>query len=415
MSARAEAPLDGIRVLDFGHTVMGPSCGLILADLGAEVLRIEPAPGGDPTRRLKGFGTGYFGFYNRNKRSLAVDLKTPEGLEIAKRLVRDADVLIENFGPGTMERLGLGYTVAADLNPRLVYASLKGFLKGPYEERLALDEVVQMMSGLAYMTGPSGRPLRAGTSIVDIAGGMFAVIAIQAALRVRDATGQGQLVESALYETAVFLMGQHLCYAAQSGEPVPPMPERVSAWAVYEPFSVRDGRQIFVGITTDSHWQRFCAATGRDDLARDPTLAANNDRIAARSRLVPIVQDLFAGLTMDDAVAICSNARIPFAPIARPEDLFEDQHLRETGFLLPTLLPGGVETRLPRLPVTIGQACSELHSDPPPMGRDTCAILRELGLGEAAIETLIARGIVAADATGTKNHLGRERHEHGAE
>ncbi|MEW6645003.1 MAG: CoA transferase [Pseudomonadota bacterium] len=397
MNGLGKAPLDGVRVLDFGHTVMGPTCGLILADLGADVVRIEPAPKGDPTRRLKGFGTGYFGFYNRNKRSVAIDLKTSEGLAIAKKLVGGADVLIENFGPGTMERLGLGYADVAALNPRLIYASLKGFLKGPYEHRLALDEVVQMMSGLAYMTGPSGRPLRAGTSIIDIAGGMFAVIAILAALRSRDATGQGQLVESALFETAVFLMGQHLCYSAQSDKPIPPMPERVSAWAIYETFAVADGRQIFVGITTDSHWQRFCDVTGRDDLACDPTLAANNDRIAARPRLVPIIRDLLAGLTMDQAIDICIRARIPFAPIARPEDLFDDPHLGATGFLLPTRLPGGIATRLPRLPVTMNHAGTALRSDPPAMGHDTRSILGELGFAEADIETLLARGIVAAD------------------
>ena len=394
MTPTAALPLAGIKVLDFGHTVMGPSCGLILADLGADVLRIEPAPEGDPTRRLKGFGTGYFGFFNRNKRSLAVDVKSPDGLAIVRQLIGEADVLVENFAPGTMERLGLDYPAASALNPRLVYASLKGFLPGPYENRLALDEVVQMMSGLAYMTGPSGRPLRAGTSVIDITGGMFAVIGIQAALRVREATQQGQLVESALYETAVFLMGQHLCYAAQSDHPVPPMPERVSAWAVYETFTVHDG-QVFVGITTDKHWQRFCAATGRHDLADDPSLARNNDRITARPRLIPILGALFAPMTVEQVCAICEQARIPFAPISRPEDLFEDTHLRETGFLLPVHLPGGITTALPRLPIRIGEQSATLRSDPPPIGQDTRAVLAELGLDEATIQALIDRRIVA--------------------
>ena len=395
MSASAAMPLAGIKVLDFGHTVMGPSCSLILADLGADVLRIEPSPEGDPTRRLKGFGTGYFGYFNRNKRSLAVDLKSAEGLDIIRRLIGEADVLVENFGPGTMERLGLDYAAAAALNPRLIYASLKGFLPGPYENRLALDEVVQMMSGLAYMTGPSGRPLRAGTSVIDITGGMFAVIGIQAALRVREATQQGQLVESALYETAVFLMGQHLCYAAQSDAPVPPMPERVSAWAVYEIFTVRDGRQIFVGITTDAHWRRFCAATGRDDLAADPSLAANGDRITARPRLLPILKALFAPMTVEEVSALCEQARIPFAAISRPEDLFSDPHLNATGFLLPTELPSGITTSLPRLPIRIGGETSTLRSHPPAIGQHSRATLAELGLDAATIQRLVERGIVA--------------------
>ncbi|WP_029556985.1 CoA transferase [Xanthobacter sp. 91] len=391
-------PLAGIRVLDFGHTVMGPSCAMILADLGADVLKIEPAPGGDPTRQLQGFGMGYFGYFNRNKRSLAVDLKSDAGREIARRLIKGADVLVENFAPGTMGRLGLDADTATALNPRLVYASLKGFLDGPYAHRLALDEVVQMMSGLAYMTGPSGRPLRAGTSVVDIAGGMFAVIAILAALREREATGEGQVVEAALFETTVFLMGQHLAYAAQTNEPIPPMPERVSAWAVYEPFALRDGRQIFVGITTDGHWQRFCALVGWQDMLADASLATNNGRVAARGRILPCFTCLFGSLSQDEAVALCEKARIPFAPIARPEDLFHDPHLTATGGLMPTRLPNGVETRLPRLPIHMGEADLSLRSDPPEVGADTADVLEALGYAPDAIAALAREGVVA---TGT--------------
>jgi len=396
MSEASGLPLSGLRVLDLGHTVMGPSCGMILADLGADVLKVEPAPAGDPTRRLKGFGAGYFGYFSRNKGSIAVDLKTEAGKEIAHRLVMRSDVLIENFAPGTMARLGLGYETLRSVNPRLIYASLKGFLKGPYEERPALDEVVQMMSGLAYMTGPSGRPLRAGTSIVDIGGGMFAVIAILVALRERDRTGVGQLVESALFETAVFFMGQHLCYAAQSNTPVPPMPERVSAWAVYEPFAVADGRQIFVGITSDNHWQRFCAELGRDDLARDPAYATNNDRIAGRPRLIPALRQVFAGMPMEQATAVCERSRIPFAVIARPEDLFQDPHLTATGGLMPSTLPNGVHARLPKLPVTLQDVQWAIRRDPPAIGQDTLAVLSELGYDAAAIQDFIRRGTVAA-------------------
>ncbi|NMN58922.1 crotonobetainyl-CoA:carnitine CoA-transferase CaiB-like acyl-CoA transferase [Xanthobacter sp. SG618] len=388
-------PLAGIRVLDFGHTVMGPSCAMILADLGADVLKIEPAPGGDPTRQLQGFGMGYFGYFNRNKRSLAVDLKSDAGREIARRLIKGADVLVENFAPGTMGRLGLDAETATTLNPRLVYASLKGFLDGPYAHRLALDEVVQMMSGLAYMTGPSGRPLRAGTSVVDIAGGMFAVIAILAALREREATGEGQVVEAALFETTVFLMGQHLAYAAQTNEPIPPMPERVSAWAVYEPFALRDGRQIFVGITTDGHWQRFCALVGWQDMLADASLATNNGRVAARGRILPCFACLFGSLTQDEAVALCEKARIPFAPIARPEDLFHDPHLAATGGLMPTRLPNGVETRLPRLPIHMGEADLSLRSDPPEVGADTADVLEALGYAPDTIAALAREGVVA--------------------
>ncbi|MFC2967039.1 CaiB/BaiF CoA transferase family protein [Acidimangrovimonas pyrenivorans] len=380
-------PLDGLTVLDFGHTVMGPCAGMILADLGAEVIKVEPAPEGEPTRRLKGFGTGYFGYFNRNKRSVALDLKTPEGLAAAEALVARADVLIENFAPGTMDRLGLGAGRAKEINPQLVYASLKGFMPGPYENRLALDEVVQMMTGLAYMTGPTGQPLRAGSSVIDIVGGMFAVIGILVALRDRDGSGRGRHVQSALFESSVFLMGQHLCYAAQSDRPLPPMPERVSAWAVYETFTLKDGRPFFLGITTDSHWRRFCEALGRDDLLADPGLATNNDRIAARPRLIPLVQEIFARLGLDEAVVLCEAARLPFAPVARPEDLFDDPHLQATGGLLPTTLPNGTRTRLPRLPLTLDGEGFDRLEDPPAAGADTAAILRACRGAAAAEDT----------------------------
>ncbi len=394
MNAKQILPLSGVKVLDFGHTVMGPSCAMILVDFGADVLKIEPAPNGDPTRHLKGFGTGYFGYFNRNKRSIAINLKSGEGQEIAHDIVRRADVLIENYAPGTMDRLGLGVEMVMALNPRLIYASLKGFLDGPYKNRLALDEVVQMMSGLAYMTGPSGRPLRAGTSVVDITGGMFAVIAILLALRDRDRTGEGRVVESALFETAVFLMGQHLCYAAQSTGHIPPMPERVSAWAIYETFSLKDGRQIFIGITTDSHWQRFCALIGRKDLLDNPAFATNNARVEARPALLPIIKEIFGKLTLDEALKLAEEARIPFAPIARAEDMFTDPHLLATGGLVPTVLPNGIKTMLPKLPINFAGAELSIRLDPPQTGADTRDVLSDLGFSDAKIEKLAAEGIV---------------------
>jgi len=391
----AKLPLAGKVVLDFGHTVMGPSCGMVLADLGADVIKIEP-PEGDPTRRLKGFGLGYFGYFNRNKRSLAVDLKANEGLAIAERLIGKADVLIENFGPRTMERLKLDYDRLVPKNPRLIYASLKGFLPGPYEERLALDEVVQMMAGLAYMTGPTGRPLRAGTSVVDIGGGLFAVIGILSALAVREATGKGQLVQTALFETTVFLMGQHLCYAAQSDVPIPPMPERVSAWAVYEPFTLRDGKQLFVGITADRQWERFTSVLGRADIRDDPTLATNNQRIAARPTLLPLIESIFKEMTLEEATAICERSGIPFAPIARPEDLFEDPHLKETHALLDTTLPNGVATRLPVTPLRFEDGLLPLRLNPPDIGQNTAEILSQIGFDRHEIAQLASSKVIFA-------------------
>ncbi|SMH27752.1 CaiB/BaiF CoA transferase family protein [Mesorhizobium australicum] len=380
-------PLAGIRILDFGHTVMGPVTGMILADLGAEVIKIEPIDG-EPTRRLKGFGAGYFGYFNRNKKSVVLDLKSPDGREAALRLVDTADVVIENFGPGTMERLGLGETTLRARNPRLVFASLKGFMPGPYETRLALDEVVQMMSGLAYMTGLPGKPLRAGTSVVDIAGGMFAVIGILVALMERRTSNSGALVRTALFETCVFLMGQHLCVAAQSSEPVPPMPVRVSAWSVYEVFDLAHGDQLFVGITSDIHWRRFCDKAGLADLAADPELATNNQRIAQRDRLIPMLKQFFEGISKDEGIALCEAARIPFAPIQQPEDLFDDPHLKATGGLGKLSLPDGTTAELPRLPMTVGGRTFSRFDDPPAAGAHSAALLAEIGYSSEEIRAL---------------------------
>ncbi|MFN3169531.1 MAG: CaiB/BaiF CoA transferase family protein [Hyphomicrobiales bacterium] len=390
----ANLPLADLRVLDFGHTVMGPTAGLILADLGAEVIRIEPAPGGDPTRKLKGFGTGYFPFFNRNKKSVAINLKNPEGLALAKQLIDTADVLIENFGPGTMDRLGLGYEVLKTDYPRLIYLSLKGFSAGPYENRVALDEVVQMMSGLAYMTGPPGQPLRAGSSVVDIMGGMFGVIAIQAALRERETTGKGQLVTSNLFESAMFLMGQHLAYAALSDDPVPPMPARVSAWAVYDQFTTGDEERVFLGITSDRHWVRFCEVFNQPELAADETLATNNQRIEARDRLMPKMGEIIGALTLAELADKATIAKLPFAHIANPEQLFDDPHLNAGGRLLETELPGGVTTKLPALPIEMDGRTAGLASNPPALGADTDTVLAELGLSDIEIADLADRQII---------------------
>lgn len=387
--------LSSLRVLEFSHAVLGPACGLVLADLGAEVIRIEP-PDGDPTRKLKGFGTGYYPFFNRNKKSLAIDIKTDAGREVIFKILESTDVLIENFGPGTMDRLGFGYEALASNYPTLVYCSLKGFLPGPYSARLALDEVVQMMSGLAYMTGPVGQPLRMGASVIDVTTGMMGALAVLAALRERDATGKGQLVKSALFETAAFLMGHHMAYAAVTKEPVPPMPARVSAWAVYRTFQTSDNELVFIGVTSDKQWVRFCEVFGRRDWLADERLATNNGRIEQREWFLPQVAEMVGKYSKADVLKRCEEADVPFSPVAKPEDLFTDEQLIHGGSLLETVLPNGDVTQLPRLPFLLDGAGSELEINPPKVGEHSREVLMSAGLGAEEIEGLIGKGVVAS-------------------
>lgn len=394
-------PLTGVRVLDFGHTVMGPSCALVLADLGADVIRVEP-PGGDRTRRLRNFAVGFFGSFNRNKRSICIDLKRPEGRDLVRRLMGDADVLVENFAPGVMDRLGLGWGDAQLINQRLIYCALKGYLSGPYEHLPALDEVVQMQAGLAYMTGPPGRPLRAGASVVDLFGGVFGALAILAALRERDHTGQGQLVRSALFESTAFLVTQHMAASALIGEPVPPMPARDgAAWCVYDIFQTAD-TPTFVAVTSEAHWIRLCTAFPIDDLRDDPALATHDDRVRHRSKLVKRLAGVFADMPSADVLRRCHEALIPAAPVSRPDQLFDDPHLNSGGGLLDVALSSAVHARLPALPIEMNGARPGLRLQPPAAGADTHSILAAAGVTDDEIERLAGAGVI---------DLGAQTHE----
>ncbi len=401
-------PLAGVRVVEFTHMVMGPSCGLILADLGAEVIKIEP-PQGDNTRRLIGSGAGFFGMFNRNKKSLAVDTKDPRGREIVLRLVGGADVFSENFKSGAMDRLGFGYAALSRLNPRLIYVSHKGFLPGPYEHRTALDEVVQMMGGLAYMTGPEGRPLRAGTSVNDIMGGMFGAIGVLAALRQRELTGRGQEVQSALFENNVFLVAQHMLQFAVTGQPAAPMPSRISAWAVYDVFTVAGGEQVFLAAVSDTQWVQMCEEFGFADLLGDTRLNSNNQRVHARDWMLPLLRERFAPFSAAELARRFEQRGLPYAPITRPEALFDDPHLQATGGLAPMHLPADasgaareVDTRAPLLPLTLDGQRLPLRSDPPGIGQHGDEVLRGLGFSDGEIAALRAAGVVGAVGGGAE-------------
>ena len=390
-------PYAGIRVVEFTHMVMGPTCGLLLGDLGAEVIKVEPVEG-DATRRLLGSGAGFFPGFNRNKKSIALDLKTPEGLEAARRLIVTADIVSENFKPGTMAKLGLDYATLKAQHPRLIYVSHKGFLPGPYEQRTALDEVVQMMGGLAYMTGRPGDPLRAGSSVNDIMGGMFGAIGAMAALRQRDSTGQGCEVQAALFENNIFLVAQHMMQFAATGQPAAPMPARISAWGIYDVFTVQGGEQIFLAVVSDKQWGVCCQALGWADLLADARLATNNDRVRARDWMMPLLRERLGTRTASALAVLFEQHGLPFAPITRPHDLFDDPHLNASGGLAPVRMNDGHMARVPLLPLTLDGERLGLRQQPPLQGEHTAELLRELGYGEEAITHFMqaaARGTTA--------------------
>ena len=385
---KAPCPLKGVRVVEFSHMVMGPSCGLVLADLGADVVKVEPAPDGDKTRRLPGSGAGFFGTYNRNKRSISVNLKSAEGLEFATNLVRASDVLLENFGLGVLDRIGLGYEAMQKINPGLVYCALKGFLSGPYEQRAALDEVVQMMGGLAYMTGPKGRPLRAGASVNDVMGGLFGVIAIQAALLERQRTGKGAFVRSGLFENNVFLVAQHMVQYRQTGVPAAPMPERISAWAVYDVFDTSDNEKVFVGVVSDRQWTQFCNAFSLNDLLVNKEFQTNAERVLCRDAFIPRIRQMFLGRELSQVITICERIGVPFAPILRPDQLFDDPHVNHPGATVEITLSNGMRAKVPALPVEYNGFRPGLHRGLPQIGEHNEDVANELGYSDENFKRL---------------------------
>jgi crotonobetainyl-CoA:carnitine CoA-transferase CaiB-like acyl-CoA transferase len=391
-------PLEGLRVVEFTHMVMGPTCGMVLADMGAEVIKVEPIDG-DRTRRLLGAGAGFFPMFNRNKKSIGIDLHSGKGAEVARRLCATADVVAENFKPDTMAKYGLDYASLSQANPRIIYASHKGFLPGPYDHRTALDEVVQMMGGLAYMTGRPGDPLRAGTSVNDIMGGLFGAIAVLGALIQRGITGRGMEVQSALYENNVFLMGQHMLQFAMTGKHPAPMPARENPWAVYDVFTVKDGEQIFLAAVSDAQWNTFCDALGFADLKAEPELATNNLRVGQRPRLLKAIAERLAHRSAAELASLMEKAGLPFAPIRKPEDLYDDEHLIATGGLADVRLPDGpkagemVKTTL--FPITMQGQRLPVRLHPPRLGEHSRELLVSAGFAAGEIDELVKDGVVA--------------------
>ncbi len=397
MTNKNTLPYAGIKVIEFTHMVMGPTCGMVLADLGAHVIKIEPILG-DKTRKLLGSGAGFFPMFNRNKKSLSIDLSQPQAKELVEKLIANADVVCENFKTGTMQKLGFDYATLKDRYPRLIYVSNKGFLPGPYDHRTALDEVVQMMGGLAYMTGPLDRPLRAGTSVNDIMGGVFGAIGVLAALKERETTGLGQEIQSALFENNVFLVGQHMMQYAVTGQAAKPMPNRISAWAIYDVFEVLHAEKIFLAVVTDTQWQIFCEAFGFNDLFQDAKLASNNLRVQQRAYLIPELQDRLKDTSAAQIADIFERHGLPYAPITKPEELFADQHLQETGGLASIVITDGPrvgeKSAIPLLPLMMNGERLGVRENPPRVGQHTLEILQNLGYQEHEIKQMIKDGVI---------------------
>ena len=370
-------PLSGIRVIEFSHMVMGPTCGMILADFGAEVIKVEP-PEGDRTRNLPGLGIGFFRSFNRNKMSVVLDVETPDGHAAALELIAASDIVIENFRPGRMALLSLDYASLCERFPALIYVSHKGFLPGPYEHRTALDEVVQMMGGLAYMTGPPGRPLRAGTSVNDIMGGLFGALGVLAALQERNRSGRGQEVQSALFENCVFLSAQHMQQFAMTGEPPPPMPARISSWGVYDIFTLLNDEQLFIAAVSDRQWQQLCKVIEAPELANDPALATNTLRVDARASMLPRLREILAHHELATLESQLEAAALPYARIKRPDELFDDPHLRESGGLAAMQTEEGTMTEIPLLPILLGGRRLTVRRPLPKVGEHTEEVFRRL-------------------------------------
>ena len=384
MSAGA---LDGLRVLDLSRLLPGGFCSLLLADFGADVIKVEDTRMGDYIRWAPPFYAGaersaasaMFLSLNRGKRSIRVDLKLEQGREVLLRLARDADVVLESFRPGVMDRLGVGYETLREVNPGLVYCAITGYGQdGPLRDRAGHDMNYLGRVGLLGLTGEAdGPPVQAAAQIADIGGGaLTAAFGILAALRERDRTGEGQYVQSGLFENAAWLVSTHMMQHVVSGKEPEPMSAGKRAWGVYDIFDSSDGVRLFVGVVTERQWEIFTKALGEPELL-DPAYATNNQRSLARAALIPLVARLLKKHPIAELERICEEGGLPFARIQTPSALFDDPHLNAGG-MVPLSLPDGKKTQIPGLPVQFGTQRLALRSDLPTPGQHNAEILGDL-------------------------------------
>lgn len=396
---RQKLPLAGIKVLELSHIVAGPSGGIILADMGAEVIKIEHPKVGDTARGMANQGTTFYAF-NRNKQFLALDMSKPRGKQVFEDLVKRSDVVLDNFAPGALQRMGLGYEWGRKVNKRIIYCSIKGFLPGPYQDRPFLDELAQMAGGLAYLTGLEGKPMRAGASITDIGAATYGVIGLLGALYRREQTGEGDNIEAGLYETIVFWISQYITSAQVKGQNPPSRGQRESGmganmgWGVYQLFATKDGKEVFIAVTGNRHWTGLCDALGYADWRDSAEFNNNRKRTLARPRIAERITASVKQLTYDEITERLYKGLVPYAPVNTPMDLIEERQMNEGNRWLHLNVPGH-KVKVPKLPFSMGATEDfEVRHDPGALGANTDDILTELGYSTQAIQALKQESIV---------------------
>jgi crotonobetainyl-CoA:carnitine CoA-transferase CaiB-like acyl-CoA transferase len=367
------------KVIEIGHIVAGPSAGLIFSELGYDVIKIEKPGEGDIARRLTESSAGAFPFFNRNKKSLALDLAKPEGREVFLRLVMKSDIIIDNLGYGAMERMQLSYRDISSVNERIIYLSIKGYGAGPMEKRKSLDFPIEIHSGVAYMTGLTNKPMRVGGSMIDMGAAMFGVIQALNALMERDKTGTGKFIDIGLFETAMFFMGQHIATYQIIHRALKPINEEGFAWAIYDFFNTSEGNQVFIAVTTDAQWKVFCREMNLG-LCGKPELEKNEGRFARRQELLSLIADRISKMKKEDLISILQSNNIAFSELKKPWDLLSDE---QAGHNLVNEVYLGEEIRVPVIPGGSGNS-----GNPPKIGQNTGEILKDLGYSERELEKL---------------------------
>lgn len=393
-----DRPLADVTVVELGHIVAGPYCSLLLADLGADVLKVEHPERGDAFRHASHQASSAFDFLNRNKRGITLDLKDDDGREAFEALVGEADVLVENYSPRAVESLDIGYETLHGLNPGIVYCSIKGFNAGPYEDRPALDPVAEALSGMMSTTGyPDQPPARCGTSVADMVASLQGALAVVSALRHRDRTGEGQHVTAPMFESTVGLMGGAIAYSDSLGEPMAPWEGGgQSQWAPYGVFETGDDEWVFVGPSSQRHWEALCAALDAPELAAADRFLTLPDRRENRAALDATLTERFGALPREEITTRLRDAGVPCAPVNDTLDASRDPHLAATGGLVEVDPPDDDRDAhlVPTSPLRSSRFDPVEPADPPARGEHTEEVLGSLGYSAERIEELRERGAI---------------------